>query len=94
VQWSPERFADVIRGRIGARAAQGWSRARIWSWIRTAYDLDRRSTRAAKVAFDGVAGAATEHAGTAPPEPRSDRCEPSTVDLLIAATRTAERSAS
>ncbi|HEY8514092.1 MAG TPA: hypothetical protein VIS07_01095 [Candidatus Binatia bacterium] len=58
VEWTRDRFAEVIRRDVQAKAARGWSQSRIWSWLKSAYALDQGSADLARKAFDEVIGPA------------------------------------
>jgi hypothetical protein len=54
IEWSRERFGEVIRHEIAARSEQGWPVDRIWRCVRTLYEMDERSSELAKSVFDEV----------------------------------------
>jgi hypothetical protein len=54
VEWTRTRFADVIRREVATKTEHGWSRDHIWSWLKSAYELDERSSAVAKAALEHV----------------------------------------
>jgi len=56
VEWSHERFAELIRHEVAARTDQRWPADRIWRRLRSLYEFDERSTGEARAVLEQVLG--------------------------------------
>jgi hypothetical protein len=56
IEWSRDRFAELIRHEVAARTDQRWAADRIWRRLRSLYEFDERSTGEARQVFDQLLG--------------------------------------